>query len=427
MARKELILGFGCQKGRQPHGHRRITMRDPYKVLGVQKDAGADEIKAAWRHMAKAVHPDHNQGDPNATARFAEIGRAYETLKDPKKRSLFDTAARMAEAKMGGGETIMQQRQAAREAAARAKAAQENAERVMEELARANAQKAAKAAAEEAAKQKASNTAGAESAEEVVDRIFGTQTKAAGGTAGNAGQAQSQAQGQAQAQAQAKAKPAEAETAKSETEAPKTDADAIDPTAAASAGILQPFSILNALVRRFTGTAPAPEKAPDQFAQATVTIDDLMKGSRIIVPLGEGQEASFTLSPGTTEGQQIRLKGQGLKLPNMQRGDAVIGVHIAADHRFTVHGFDLHTVLPVTIENAVLGTETEIEGPGGRLKVTVPAWSGSDKTIRIEGQGLPDGNSGRGDLVVELRIMLWEKPDDKVTDLMRSMREGLFL
>lgn len=399
-------------------------MRDPYKVLGVQKDAGADEIKAAWRHMAKAVHPDHNQGDPSATARFAEIGRAYETLKDPKKRSLFDTAARMAEAKMGGGATIMQQRQAAREAAARAKAAQENAERVMEELARANAQKAAKAAAEEAAKQNTSGTTGAESAEDVVDRIFGTQTKAAGATAaGNAGQAQSQAQGQAQA----KAKPAEADAPKSEAEAPKADADNTDPNAAASAGILQPFSILNALVRRFTGTAPAPEKAPDQFAQATVTIDDLMKGSRIIVPLGDGQEASLTLSPGTTEGQQIRLKGQGLKLPNMQRGDAVIGVHIAADQRFTVHGFDLHTVLPVTIENAVLGTETEIEGPSGTVRVTVPAWSGSDKTIRIAAQGLPDGNSGRGDLVVELRIMLWEKPDDKVTDLMRSMREGLFL
>lgn len=397
-------------------------MRDPYKVLGVQKDAGADEIKAAWRHMAKAVHPDHNQGDPNATARFAEIGRAYETLKDPKKRSLFDTAARMAEAKMGGGATIMQQRQAAREAAARAKAAQENAERVMEELARANAQKAAKAAAEEAAKQKAAGAAGAESAEDVVDRIFGTQTKAAGAAAGNAGQAQAQAQ-QAQ-QAQAKAKPAETET-KSEADAPQTGGEGTDPNASAS--LLQPFSILNALVRRFTGAAPAPEKAPDQFAQATVTIDEILKGSRIIVPLGDGQEANFTLSPGTTEGQQIRLKGQGLKLPNMQRGDAVIGVHIASDQRFSVHGFDLHTVLPVTIENAVLGTEAQIEGPGGPLKVTVPAWSGSDKTIRIGAQGLPNGEGGRGDLVVELRIMLWEKPDDKVTDLMRSMREGLFL
>ncbi|MGO4352239.1 DnaJ C-terminal domain-containing protein [Rhizobium sp. RAF36] len=395
-------------------------MRDPYKVLGVQRDAGTDEIKAAWRNMAKAVHPDHNQSDPNATARFAEVGRAYETLKDPKKRSLFDTAARMAAAKVSG-ETIMQQRQAAREAAIRAKQAQENAERVMEELARANAQKAAKAAAEEAQKQKA---AGAESAEDVVERIFGANAQAKTAGAGATGQAQQQ-----QAQSQARPKPAEPEAApRSEPDTAKPDVESVDATAAAAAAnILQPFSILTSLVRRFTGAAPAPEKAPDQFAQATVTIEDILKGNRITVQLGEAQEASFTLSSGTTDGQQIRLKGQGLKLPNMQRGDAVISVRIASDPKFTVHGYDLHTVLPLTIENAVLGTEAEIDGPDGKVRVSVPAWSGSDKSIRVQSQGLPDGNGAKGDLVVELRIILWEKPDDKVTDLMRSMREGLFL
>lgn len=84
-------------------------------------------------------------------------------------------------------------------------------------------------------------------------------------------------------------------------------------------------------------------------------------------------------------------------------------------------------MLPLSIENAVLGTEARIEGPSEPLNVTIPAWSGSDKTIRIPGQGLPREEGGRGDLVVELRIILWEKPDDKITDLMRSMREGLFL
>src|ERR1700754_3278165 len=108
-------------------------MRDPYKVLGVKQDAGADEIKAAWRNLAKAVHPDHNIGDPTATERFAEIGRAYETLKDPQKRSRYDQVARMAEAKGQSKEqTIMQQRQAAREAAERAKAARANAEKILE-------------------------------------------------------------------------------------------------------------------------------------------------------------------------------------------------------------------------------------------------------------------------------------------------------
>lgn len=388
-------------------------MRDPYKILGVKRDAGQDEIKAAWRNLAKAVHPDHNQDDPTASARFAEIGRAYETLKDPKKRSLFDNAARMAEAKANEG-TIMQQRQAAREAAARAKAAQANAERVMEELARAAAQKAA---ADAAKQQKAG---AAEPAEEMIERIFGTQARAAAGG------------GRAYASAPGAAKRPDADPATSEKQpdAGKAEAEqqAADDAAAQASAVMQPLSLLTSLVRRFTGGGmPGPEKAPDQFTTKTVTVDDLIKGSWVTVDLGEGREAGFALAAGATEGHQVRLKGQGHKLAGMQRGDAVVNIHIAPDARFTVSGFDLHTVLPVTIENAVLGTEARIDGPDGPINITVPAWSGSDKTIRIPGQGLVNADGDRGDLVVELRIILWEKPDDKVTDLMRSMKNGLFL
>lgn len=396
-------------------------MRDPYKVLGVKRDAGTDEIKAAWRNMAKAVHPDHNQGDPSATARFAEIGRAYETLKDPRKRNLFDNAVRMAEAKKQE-QTIMQQRHAAREAAVRAKAAQANAERVMEELARANAN-AQKAAAAAGAKQQQAGAA--EPAEEMVERIFGAQAARSAGA-----QPHPHAQ---QAHAQAQAKPHAAETARqpeheaTEAETARTEEEQTE-AAAAGTNMSLPLSLLTSLVRRFTGTGqPAMEKAPDEVATVTVTIEDIMKGSWTTAALPEGREVGFALPAGTTEGHQIRLKGQGFKLPGMQRGDAVINIHIAPDQRFTVDGFDVHTALPLNIENAVLGTEARVDGPEGPINVTVPAWSGSDKTIRIPGKGLPNDSGGKGDLVVELRIMLWEKPDAKVTDLMRSMREGLFL
>ncbi|MGM4908588.1 DnaJ C-terminal domain-containing protein [Rhizobium sp. 768_B6_N1_8] len=389
-------------------------MRDPYKVLGVKRDAGADEIKTAWRNMAKAVHPDHNQGDPTATARFAEIGRAYETLKDPRKRNLFDSAVRMAEAKKQE-QTIMQQRQAAREAAVRARAAQANAERVMEELARANAN-AQKAAAAGAKPQQAGTT---EAAEEMVERIFGAQAQS------HAQQAHSQ-QAQARPHAAEAAKQPEQETAESETA--RAEDEQTESTTGTGANMSLPLSLLTSLVRRFTGAGqPGLEKAPDEVATATVTIEDIMKGSWTTVSLPEGREVGFALPAGTTEGHQVRLKGQGFKLPGMQRGDAVINIHIAPDPRFTVDGFDVHAVLPLNIENAVLGTEARVDGPQGPLNVTVPAWSGSDKTIRIPDQGLPNDSGGKGDLVVELRIMLWEKPDAKVTDLMRSMREGLFL
>ncbi|SCB20061.1 DnaJ domain-containing protein [Rhizobium multihospitium] len=385
-------------------------MRDPYKVLGVRKDAGADEIKSAWRSLAKTAHPDHNLGDPTASERFAEIGRAYETLKDPQKRSRYDQIARMAEAKGQSQEqTIMQQRQAAREAAERAKAARANADKIMEELARANARKAA---ASTASGQQGN---AAESPEDMVERIFGVKT----------GQAQ-----QAQATAAAGAKQAEKPQEQPDTAAPEEPQMEEEQLATASAGSRSAFGILGSLVRRITGTnAPEkpPEKTPEVAAEATVTLDDMLKSRWIAVPLPDNREARFQATTDISNGQVLHLKGQGLKLQGMLRGDVAVTVHLSTDGRFTLDGSDVHTILPITIENAVLGCETTVEGLNGPVRITVPAWSGSDQVVRISGEGLPDGNGGKGDLIVELRLMLWEKPDDKVTDLMRSMREGLFL
>ncbi len=391
-------------------------MRDPYKTLGVRQDADVDEIKAAWRSMAKAIHPDHNRDDPTATARFAEVGRAYETLKDPKKRSRYDQVINMSSAAKGNGPTIMQQRQAAREADERAKVARAKAERLMEELERANAQKAQKAATASAAQPSASpppaadSTAAPETAEDMVERIFG---------------ARAAAQTEKPTTAQKAADAPEPET----TEPVPPEAEPAVATSTLAAIIaLPPFGMLTSLVRRITGAAPpVQEKAPEIAAEAGITLDDIIKAQWITVPLADGKEVRFQAVAGMSDGQVVHLKGQGLKLQGMLRGDVAVTVHLEPHERFSVKGFDLHTTLPVTIENAVLGWETSIEGPRGRLAVSVPPWSGSDHTIRIPGEGLANDEGGKGDLVVELRLMLWGKPDHKMTDLMRSMKDGLFL
>lgn len=396
-------------------------MRDPYSILGVKRDADAEEIKAAWRAKAKSVHPDQNQDDPYASQRFAEVGRAYEVLKDPSKRSRYDHQRLMAEARQRE-QTIMQQREAAREAAERAKIAKANAERIIAELAQAEAEKAkadratqasagqstaqtgssqangaqAKPAAQKAEGQKANGSA--ESPEDVVSRIFGATPEAQ----------------------------AAAESLRRDSEAAQENEDGEITTGEGAGRPLGALDLITSLVRRWRGAQP-PEKAPDLFVDATVAIDDLINQLAVTATLPDGREIRVPLEGGVTDGDTVRVKGQGLKVAGMQRGDAVVTLRVIRTEKFRVEGFDIRTVLPVTLENAVLGCETSLESPDGTIDITVPAWSGSDQVLTIESLGLPDGQGGRGNLLVEVRVLLWEKPDEKVTDLMRLMREGLFL
>lgn len=413
-------------------------MRDPYSILGVQRDAGAEEIKAAWRAKAKSSHPDQNREDPTATQRFAEIGQAYDLLKDPSKRSRYDQQRSKMDA-MKREQTIMQQREEARAAAERARQAKANAERVLAELARIEAEKAkAEKAAEmlntkvEAARARA-KSAEAQAADASADATKAQASTRPGATSAKPDPAKPTPESGDQAASQPQAQPAGAEAAEEAAakifaaqEARREDENADEGNR--SRGFAIPvLGLISSLVRRIRKPAPVLEKAPDIMVEATIAIEDLLQQNTIAVQLSDGRELRLPLEPGHTDGSIARLQGKGLKVPNMQTGDVLVTLRVLKSPAFSVDGYDIHCVAPVKLEDAVLGCETTIEGPRGPLTFTVPAWTGSDQSIRIEGEGLPSGPEESGALVVEIRVVLWEKPDEKVTDLMKVMKHGLFL
>src|SRR5438094_10612572 len=80
----------------------RMADRDYYDILGVKKTAGEDEIKKAYRNLAKKFHPDKNKGNKEAENKFKELSEAYAVLSDKEKREQYDRLGREAFSGFGG-------------------------------------------------------------------------------------------------------------------------------------------------------------------------------------------------------------------------------------------------------------------------------------------------------------------------------------
>ncbi|MBX3570181.1 MAG: J domain-containing protein [Rhizobiaceae bacterium] len=168
------------------------------------------------------------------------------------------------------------------------------------------------------------------------------------------------------------------------------------------------------------GGGPMPP-GRDLNAALAVSVEEVATAAKVQAIFPDGRKMAVKLPHYVEDGQTIRLKGQGEQGPG-GAGDALVKIQIRSHPRYRVEGRDLHVDLPVAIEDAVLGAKLAVETPSGRLGVTVPAWSSSDKVLRLKGKGLPVKTGGHADLYVHLRVMLPEKPDADIEALARQRR-----
>lgn len=292
--------------------------QDPYQELGVARGASADDIRRAFRKLAKQHHPDANPGDKAAEERFKRVSAAFDILGDPEKRAKFDRGEIDADGR----------------------------ERV---------------------------------------NPFG-----AGGGFGGGGFGGGQG-GYGRAQFE--------------------DVDLSD--------ILG--DMFGARARGGAGAGGsrgfgfgAAAKGADVRAKLDIDIEDAIKGAKKRISFSDGRTIDVTIPKGATEGQVLRLKGQG-QMDRGGAGDALIEIGIRPHPIYRREGDMLVMDLPVSVPDAVLGGKVAAPTPDGTVSLTIPKGSNSGATLRLKGRGLPDPKTGlRGDLLARIVVTLPEKVDPEL-------------
>jgi molecular chaperone DnaJ len=142
---------------------------------------------------------------------------------------------------------------------------------------------------------------------------------------------------------------------------------------------------------------------------------------------GTGQETrsetiKVAIPAGVTEGDRVRVPGKGnAGLRGGAPGDLYITAHVAPHPLFRREGDDLHLVVPIAIHEAALGARVDIPTPEGPARLRVPPGTQSGQRFRLRERGMTSTRDGRrGDLVVEVRLMLPRLLDERSKELLRE-------
>jgi len=343
-------------------------MRSPYTVLGVNTTAKAGEIKSAYRQLAKIWHPDQNPDNPQAGNRFAEIAHAYKLLIDPELRLKFDNGHIDARGRRQTRPT---------------RGYSANPFKTFKE-----SMGAAPRPQPSAANQSADAVDEAKF-EDMVIHIFGD---AAAKKTQNQGGKDKDQTGQ-----------------RTKTDAPGMDED--------------PLATLDALFTKWKSRRKPKTVLPATHHQVDISLETAFAGHEDEVVFGESETVAYEIPAGTVNGAEITVPSPN---PTVY-GDIIVTVRHKEHARLRSTGSDIHGEHAIELAEAVLGGSFVFEGIDGPLRIDVPEWSGSDTVLQVKDKGLPTARGKRGALHVHLRVMLPEKQDPNLKDLMRSSKKSWYL
>lgn len=357
--------------------------RDYYELLGVERNATADEIKKAFRRKARELHPDVNKAS-DAEERFKEVNEAYDVLSDPAKREQYDrfgSVGGRAPGSAGGGYQYVD----------------------LNDL--------------------FGGGAGGFDMGDLFSAFFG------GVSGGRGGQVRREGRDMAM-QLLITLEEAATGVEKQIMLDHLAPCDVCDATGSADKsgsttcpkchGSGQTVSVRRTFLGDMQTVGPCPTCGAT--GQVVETPCEECQGSGRVP---DREQITVTIPAGIHDGQQLRMRGFGeAGIRGAQSGDLLVTVRIKPHEYMHREGDDLHCKADITITQAALGADIKVCGLLEDNTISVPAGSQHGDKVRVKGHGMPrTGRSDRGDLYVHLGIEVPSKLTKRQKELLRELAD----